>query len=140
MARREQSSYRHVPTTTRLGTGTVLNGTLRFGSSVRVEGRFLGKIESEGLLIIEERADVRADVRAGTVLIAGTVHGDIHATERVEVLPSGRIHGNIRTTRLRISDGVVFEGRCEMIRNSEAVDIFSAPVQELKETLPRPQP
>jgi cytoskeletal protein CcmA (bactofilin family) len=53
------------------------------------------------------------------------------------MLPSGKIYGNVRTAKLRIADGVVFEGKCEMLRNSEAIDVFSAPVEQLKESAQR---
>jgi len=44
------------------------------------------------------------------------------------------VYGNIRTAKLNIADGVVFEGKCEMIKNPEAVNIFSAPVEQIKKT------
>jgi cytoskeletal protein CcmA (bactofilin family) len=58
------------------------------------------------------------------VVVGGVVHGDIEATERLEMLPSAKVYGNVRTTRLRIADGVVFEGRCEMIRDSSSFNPF----------------
>ncbi len=51
------------------------------------------------------------------------------------MLPTGKIYGNVRTAKLRIADGVVFEGKCEMIRNSDRVDIFSTGAAQLKKTI-----
>ena len=50
------------------------------------------------------------------------------ASEKLEMLATGQVFGNIRTAKLNIADGVVFEGKCEMITNPDTVDIFSAKV------------
>ncbi|TVQ98953.1 MAG: polymer-forming cytoskeletal family protein [Spirochaetaceae bacterium] len=124
-------------TATRLGRNVSLKGTLRFRDSVRVSGRLEGEIISDGFLYVEEGAEVRADVRVGSAVIAGVVRGNIHAADSLEMLPSGKIYGNVRAAKLRIADGVVFEGKCEMIKNPNSVDIFSAPVDQLKASVPR---
>jgi cytoskeletal protein CcmA (bactofilin family) len=122
---------------TRLGKRTSFNGRMRFTAPVKISGRFEGEIIAEGFLYIDEEAYVRADVTAGSIIIAGEVHGNVQAAQKVEMLPSGKIYGNVRTAKLRIADGVVFEGKCEMLRNSEAIDVFSAPVEQLKESAQR---
>ena len=42
------------------------------------------------------------------------------------------MYGDVRTAKLKIADGVVFEGKCEMIKD-QSVDVFSAKTSELKE-------
>jgi cytoskeletal protein CcmA (bactofilin family) len=122
---------------TRLGKRTSFNGRMRFTAPVKISGRFEGEIIAEGFLYIEEGAYVRADVTAGSIVIAGEVHGNVQAAQKVEMLPTGKIYGNVRTAKLRIADGVVFEGKCEMLRNPQAIDVFSAPVEQLKESAQR---
>lgn len=124
-------------TVTRLGRGTSLKGTLRFTQSVTIQGDFEGEIAATGFLYIEEQAVVHADIKAGSVVVAGEVHGNIHATGTLDMLSTGRIYGNVKAARLRIADGVVFDGKCEMVKDSGGVDIFAAPVDQLKESIPR---
>jgi cytoskeletal protein CcmA (bactofilin family) len=50
------------------------------------------------------------------------------------MLATGKVFGNIRTGKLKIADGVVFEGKCEMIKNPQAINVFSGPVDQLKKT------
>lgn len=103
---------------TTLGKETSFSGTLRFKDSLRIRGRFEGEIEAEGRLIIDPEAVVNARrVKASSIVVGGVVRGDIEALERLEMLPSAKVYGNVRTARLRIADGVVFEGSCEMIRD-----------------------
>jgi cytoskeletal protein CcmA (bactofilin family) len=103
---------------------TSLNGTLRFRTSIKIEGSFRGKILSEGFLIIGENAKVRANIKAGSIIIAGEVRGDVDAKERLEMLPTGKLYGNIKTKKLKMADGVVFEGSCEMLN-----DVTRSPIK-----------
>ncbi len=96
---------------------TSFNGVLKFSSSLKIEGKFKGKIISKGHLIIAENAKIRANVKAYSIVIAGEIRGDVEAFERLEMLSSGKLYGNIKTKKLKMADGVIFEGSCEMLRN-----------------------
>ncbi|HON77293.1 MAG TPA: polymer-forming cytoskeletal protein [Spirochaetota bacterium] len=95
---------------------TEFYGDLTFKKSLQINGYMEGEIVSEGFLVVGEGATVKANIKANTVIISGTVHGNVEAREKLEILPSGRLYGNIRTAKLKIADGVVFEGKCEMIK------------------------
>jgi cytoskeletal protein CcmA (bactofilin family) len=118
--------------TTTLGKETSFNGVLHFKESLKIDGTFEGEIESPGFLYIENGATVKANIKVGSVVVGGVVRGNIEASERLEMLTTGKVFGNIRTAKLNIADGVVFEGKCEMIKNPEKLDIFSAPVPNIK--------
>ena len=83
---------------------------------------------------MEQGASITANIHVGSVVIGGTVKGNIEATEKLEMLSTGKVFGNIRTGKLKIADGVVFEGKCEMIKNPQAINVFSGPVDQLKKT------
>jgi cytoskeletal protein CcmA (bactofilin family) len=117
---------------TTLGRETNFQGTLRFTESLRILGKFSGEIISPGRLVIDEGAEVKANVRVGSIVIGGVIRGNILAKDKLEMLATGRVIGNIRTSKLKIADGVVFEGKCEMIRDPEKIDIFSEPAEALK--------
>ncbi len=111
---------------TTLGKETSFSGTLRFKDSLRIKGKFEGEIDAMGRLIIDADAVVNARrIRATSVIVGGTVHGDIEAADRLEMLPTARVYGNVRTAKLRIADGVVFEGNCEMIRDPSSFSPFA---------------
>ncbi len=109
-----------------LGTETGFSGKLRFRDSLMIRGKFEGEIDAEGFLHIDEGAEVRAGlVRASSIIVGGVVHGDLEAADRIELLPSARVYGRIKTAKLRIADGVIFEGRCEMIRDPAGFSPFA---------------
>jgi cytoskeletal protein CcmA (bactofilin family) len=120
---------------TTLGKETVFMGTLRFTESLKIDGRFEGDIDATGFLFISPDAEVRVQrIKASSIIVGGTVYGDMEAADKVEFLPSAKVYGNVKTSRLRIADGVVFEGSCEMIRSASAVDIFSGSIEDVKKS------
>ena len=124
MARHRDDVPDYVVATT-LGAETAFKGTLRFRDSLRIRGAFEGDIDATGRLYVDGDATVNArHIVATSVVIGGTVRGDIDAPDRVEMLPSAKVYGNVRTARLRIADGVVFEGSCEMIREPGSFSPF----------------
>jgi len=118
---------------TTLGKETVFKGKMRFSDSLKIDGNFEGDIESSGFLYIDNGAIVNAEIKVRAVVVGGIVHGNIDAAERLEMLSTGQVFGNVRTSKLRIADGVVFEGKCEMIKTNLDIDVFSDTVEALKE-------
>lgn len=121
--------------TTTLGKETSFHGILKFRESLKIDGKFEGEIVSPGYLVIENGAVVTANIKVGSIVIGGVVRGNIEASEKLEMLNTGQVFGNIRTAKLKIADGVVFEGKCEMIKGPEGIDIFSAPADQLKKVV-----
>ncbi len=103
-----------------LGKETAFNGTLAFKKPLQISGDFTGEIISDGYLVVSEGARVKANIKAGTVVVGGTIVGNVTATQRLEMLASGKVQGNIRTAKLQIADGVVFDGNCEMLSSEES--------------------
>ena len=69
-----------------LGFGSLIEGSVEFQGTIRLDGRVNGKISSKGgTLIVGERAVVQADIIVDTIIIMGEVSGTIDAKERIEV-------------------------------------------------------
>ena len=70
-----------------LDSGAVFKGELEFEDTMRIDGRFNGKIVSKNELIVGESASIEADIHVGRIAISGTVVGKIVADQRVEKIP-----------------------------------------------------
>lgn len=116
-----------------LQPGTRLDGNLKFSKPLKICGKFIGEIESAAVLYVDREAEVNADINARVVIISGSVNGNISASERIEILSGGKVKGDLKASRIRIADGVEFEGHCRMVRDPGTIDIFSAGVEKLKE-------
>jgi cytoskeletal protein CcmA (bactofilin family) len=92
-----------------------MEGRFRFSGTLIINGKFRGELLSPDTLLVGETAELEADVRVGTVIVNGSVSGNITARERVELRAGARIAGGIVTPALVLEEGVVFDGRCSMI-------------------------
>ena len=101
--------------TTIFGKETSFQGVLEFTKPLQINGFFEGEIKTDGTLVIGDSAVVKADIQAGIVIVGGEVTGNIVASKKLEMLETGKVYGNIKTAKLHIADGVVFDGNCEMI-------------------------
>ncbi len=99
------------------GKDTEFYGDLNFKKSLQINGLFEGEIISDGYLVVGEGAEVKANIKARTVIVKGTIYGNVEAVTKLEIETTGKLYGNIRTSKLKIADGVVFEGNCEMIKD-----------------------
>lgn len=98
-----------------LGRGTEFEGVLAFEGRVRIDGRFKGRIHSDGILILGDGAEIEADVEVGTLIVrGGTLRGDVIARQLIEIHAEGHVHGDIAAPQIDIDKGCVFEGKCTM--------------------------
>src|SRR6476659_7855365 len=98
-----------------LGRGTRYEGKLFFDGRVRIDGAFKGEIKSDDTLIIGDGAEVNAEIDVATVIIrGGVVHGNIGASQSLEVHAPGKLVGNVHSPSLFIERGVEFQGSCRM--------------------------
>jgi len=104
-----------------VGPQTRIQGEILGDEDVLVEGRVEGRVEISKALRVGLRGIVRADVAAGTVAIAGHVVGNVRAAERVELLPTGTLEGNIHAPRIVVGEGARFTGRIDMSGGAEPV-------------------
>ncbi|MDR3140002.1 MAG: polymer-forming cytoskeletal protein [Treponema sp.] len=120
------------------GSGTVFNGFLRFKETLCIQGKFRGTIEATGALIVDKGAVVEADhISVTSLTVYGSVVGAIHAMDKVDLFPGAEVRGDLTAARLRIADGVYFEGQCSMTGVEKEVEIFSRPTEEIKAELQR---
>jgi cytoskeletal protein CcmA (bactofilin family) len=120
------------------GTGTRFKGMLRFKETLRIQGSFQGTIEAEGALIVDKGAVVEADhITVSSLTVHGAVAGAVYASDKVDMFPGAELRGDVTAARLRIADGVLFEGQCSMTGIDKEVEIFSRPVEEIKAELQR---
>lgn len=103
-----------------LGRGVDFKGVIRFDGTVRIDGQLDGEIHAKGTLIIGEHAIIKGIIVAGTVICGGKVQATITATEKVQLLKTGVLIGDVRTALLSMEEGAHHHGMCEMGANKIA--------------------
>ena len=94
--------------------GSEFEGKLSFRDTVRIDGRFRGEISSENTLIVGETGEIEATIRSKTIVISGTVTGDLYAASKVVLHKTARIAGNVEAPSITIEEGAVFNGQLRM--------------------------
>ena len=121
-----------------LGKTTSFTGILKFETTVRIQGSFRGTIEASGALIVDKDATVEADhITVSSLTVYGSISGTVHAVDKVDMMSGAKVHGDVSASRLRIADGVLFEGKCKMTSVEKDVEIFQRPIEEIKADLQR---
>jgi cytoskeletal protein CcmA (bactofilin family) len=121
-----------------VGPGIHIEGTLRFKGIIRVDGHVRGRIESEeGTVIVGDRGVIEADVRVGRAVVMGEVTGTIEATEKIEILRSARMTGELWGPVISIDPGARFDGNCGMKKGGATGDREQEPPARGADTVER---
>jgi cytoskeletal protein CcmA (bactofilin family) len=114
-----------------LGGNSTLEGVLTSSGNVRLDGTFSGTLNITGNVLIGETAKIHADVDARNISIAGAVRGNVTGN-KVQILRTGRVWGDIRATALTTEEGAFIDGRITMKGHTAA----SKTPPDLPETKP----
>lgn len=94
---------------TLIGKHAEIHGCLKLQESVRIDGKVVGNIEAPSdaslSVVIGPTGEVLGDVLASRVIVAGKISGNIHAFDRVEVMSSAWVQGDIKYASMAVEHG-----------------------------------
>ena len=108
---------------------TAWSGDLESSGSLHVHGRVEGSLTARDSVFIAEEADVEAVIRAARVTVAGNVRGSVHCAERFEVLPHGKVTGDIHAPAIAIHEGALVAGDISMTPSNNAREALAPSVR-----------
>ncbi len=97
-----------------LSSGVTINGSLKFESEFDIDCELEGTIDSAGKLNVGKNAEIRGEVRVGSVTVHGTIDGNVTATERCELRAGCTLRGDIEAPRLVVDDDATFIGSAKI--------------------------
>lgn len=98
-----------------IGKSVILKGQVYSREDLYVDGEVDGTVElQEHRLTIGPNGKVHAGIKAREVVIIGTVHGNIEATDKIDIRKDAKLVGDIRTVRIVIEDGAYFKGSIDI--------------------------
>ncbi|MBF2755119.1 MAG: polymer-forming cytoskeletal protein [Gammaproteobacteria bacterium AqS3] len=104
---------------TLIGAGARIEGDINFEGSMYVHGLVIGNVvaaKSEGSqLVVAEGAHIKGGVRAATIVLHGTVEGNVEALETVEIAASGRVQGDLNYALLQVQPGAEVSGQLKRL-------------------------
>lgn len=111
------------PIGTLIGEGTVIRGELRFSEGLRIDGEIIGDVVAAGdqpsILVISEKARITGKVKAGHVIINGSIMGPVQSDELLELQPKASIIGDVRYEVLEMHQGATIDGELKPLKSED---------------------
>ena len=98
---------------TLVGKNTTVTGDVSFSGGLHVEGKVCGNVQSDddsAILVLSENGIIEGEVRVPNMVLNGTVEGDVHASERVELAIKSRVTGNVYYNLIEMAMGAEVNG------------------------------
>jgi cytoskeletal protein CcmA (bactofilin family) len=101
-----------------IGESMSVKGEISGEGDIQILGRFEGEITLTGTVLVGNGAEVDGNISAATVVIGGTVRGNLSASARVEILPSGVLTGSLKSGSLTAAEGARVKGEVWVERSA----------------------
>jgi len=108
-----RTAHRGEPAESIIASDITIEGKIEGSGHIRLAGRFKGDVHIQGDLTIDSGAKLTGSVRANTVIISGEIEGNIESAQRVELLDSGVLTGDLKSGTVTFAAGSRMRGRAE---------------------------
>ncbi|MDR0569573.1 MAG: polymer-forming cytoskeletal protein [Spirochaetaceae bacterium] len=102
-----------------IGPGTQVNGVVESPGFTRIDGNVQGDVRVTGRIVIGERARLKSNISGTAITVGGVVYGNILASERIIILASALILGDVITRRIQADEGCLIHGKVLVCRSDE---------------------
>jgi cytoskeletal protein CcmA (bactofilin family) len=106
-----------------IGTNCSFEGQIDTKGTIRIDGSVNGNVNADWI-IIGEHGKIQGDLSAKGAIIGGAITGNILTKESLSIMQTGKVSGDIKSNKLSIAEGGIFEGNSSLYkRESTVVDI-----------------
>lgn len=98
-----------------IGQNTTIRGDVDFGGGMHVEGTIIGNVScgdvnQQALLVLTEKGRIQGEIKVPSLILNGTVEGDVYTSEQLELGTDAKIKGNVYYNRLEMAVGAQVNG------------------------------
>jgi len=123
-----------------IGQGIRIKGEVTGSEDLYMDGVVDGKLNlTNGSLTIGPNGTVKADVNAREVIVHGRIEGKVTGRDKVQLMSTCHVTGEVQTERLAIEEGALLRGKVEAGRlapKTEAKSSSSTGSSKTAEALP----
>jgi len=94
--------------------GTTVEGTISCESDIRIDGTVKGSLDCKAKVIIGPHGLVDGDVICENAVIEGRFEGTLQVAELLNVRETAQVNGDIKTNKLIVQSGAIFNVACKM--------------------------
>ncbi len=95
-------------------SGTEINGDINCKGDIRVDGKLIGNLKSDGKVVVGESGLIEGTIECGHAIIQGSVKATVSVNELLTLKATANLVGDIHTNKLEIEPGANFVGGCKM--------------------------
>lgn len=104
-----------------IGAGTTVEGKVRFGGGLRIDGEVRGSVEAvsgdgQTTLVLSDQGRIEGAVTVGHLVMNGTIVGPVSVSDTLEMQPKAKIVGDVSYVSIEMHQGAVIEGRLVHVR------------------------
>jgi cytoskeletal protein CcmA (bactofilin family) len=100
-----------------IGKAVKIVGQIFSKEDLYVDGELDGTVEAlEHKVTIGPNGNLKAGVKAREVVVLGAIHGNVEATDKMEIRKDAKLVGDVRTARIVIEDGAYFKGSIDIVK------------------------
>src|SRR5580693_2224666 len=100
-----------------IGKSVMIKGQIFSREDLTIDGEIDGSVElHEHRLTVGPNGKVQAGVKAREVVVLGTIHGNVEASDKIDIRKDAKLVGDIKTARIVIEDGAYFKGSIDIAR------------------------
>jgi cytoskeletal protein CcmA (bactofilin family) len=103
-----------------VGPNSFVKGDIAADGFTRVDGSLKGNLHANGRVVVGANARMKSSITGTNVTIGGIVDGNVLASERLVVLASAIILGDITTRRIEVNEGCLIQGRVKVCQTQES--------------------
>jgi len=119
-------------TQTLISSTTRVRGSITGSDDLTIDGHVEGDVRLDGDLHVDADARIDGKIQAHTVVVHGTVKGDINASTHLTLSKTARVKGALTAPLLRFEDGAMVSGEVMIGGSKNATRKSSKPAPTAK--------
>ena len=124
-----------------IGKAVMIKGQIFSREDLVIDGEIEGTVEAhDHRVTVGPNGKVHAGVKAREIVVLGGIHGNVEATDKIDIRKDARLVGDIKTSRIVIEDGAYFKGSIDIIKPDARPQTTTAQPQRERAAAPQAAP
>lgn len=104
-----------------IGKAVMIKGQIFSREDLVIDGEVEGTVEAQDHRVtVGPNGKVQASVKAREIVVLGAIHGNVDATDKIDIRKDAKLVGDIKTSRIVIEDGAYFKGSIDIIKSTDS--------------------
>ena len=112
-----------------IGKRNAFSGDFYAEGLLRIDGNFRGSVKSNDVVLLGEGGKFEGEIYAKYVRVGGKIKGNVYGYEKIDILSTGKIIGDLYSQKIYAEDGMKVSGRINTVKEEDMKEIFDRNVK-----------